>query len=54
MELLRIAARAHFVLTSNPLDQFVELDGLLGCGEGIGGRKSVFVGGLSRSAGGSG
>jgi hypothetical protein len=36
------------------MDQFVELDGLLGCGEGVGVRKSVFTGGLISAAGGSG
>src|SRR5947209_11284039 len=33
----------------DPFDQFVELDGLLGGDEGIGRRKSVLAGGLSRS-----
>jgi hypothetical protein len=42
------------MLLSNPLDQFVELDRLLGRDEGIGGRKSALTGGLSSAAGGSG
>src|SRR5689334_11732847 len=43
-----------FRLGPYPFDQFVELDGLLGCGEGVGGRKSIFAGTLSRPDGGSG
>jgi hypothetical protein len=42
------------VLLSHPLDQFVELDRLLGGGEGVGSRKSVFAGGLRRTCGGNG
>src|SRR4029450_5449898 len=37
-----------------PLDQFVELDGLLRGGKAVFLRKSVLTGGLIRSAGGSG
>jgi hypothetical protein len=50
----RHAVHPDGMLLSNPLDQFVELDGLLGCGECVGGRKSVFTGGLISAAGGSG
>jgi hypothetical protein len=42
------------VLLTDPLLEFVELDGLLGCGEGVFGRKSSFRGGSIRAAGGSG
>ena len=41
-------------LRLHPFDQFIELDGLLGCGEAVGERKSVFAGGLTRLTGGSG
>src|SRR4051812_10583649 len=41
-------------LSLHPLDQFVELDGLLGCGEGVVVRKSTFTSGLIRFAGGRG
>jgi len=49
---LRVGIDLRLLL--DPLDQFVELDGLLGCSEGVGGRKSSFAGGLSRAAGGFG
>ena len=42
------------MLAPHPFDQFVELDRLLGGDQCVGGRKSVFTGGLSRLAGGSG
>ena len=41
-------------LRLHPFDQLVELDRLLGRGQRVGGRKSVFAGGLSSAAGGSG
>src|SRR5256885_1995717 len=41
-------------LALHPLDQFVELERLLGCGEAVFDRKSVFAGGLINAAGGSG
>src|SRR5438067_1729624 len=41
-------------LSVHPLDQFVELDRLLGRGQCVGLRKSVLTGGLSSPAGGSG
>src|SRR5690242_5025943 len=46
--------RIDACLGPDPFDQFVELDGLLGGGETVGWRKSVFAGGFSRLAGGSG
>jgi len=42
------------VLAFDPADEFVELDGLLGGGKGVAGRKSVLAGGFSSSAGGRG
>src|SRR3954449_1959484 len=50
----RALGRINRCLLPDPPDQFVELDGLLGCDEGIGGRKFVFAGGFSSSAGGNG
>ena len=42
------------MLLSDPVDQLVELDRLLGRGQCVTGRKSVLTGGLSSDAGGSG
>src|SRR6185503_1553194 len=50
----RLAARLNVVLPADPLDQFVELDGLLGGDEGVELRKSVLVGGFISAAGGIG
>ncbi len=41
-------------LPLHPVDQFVELDRLLGGDEAVGDRKSTFAGGFSRLAGGRG
>ena len=49
-----LSAFGSTACSCDPLDQFVELDGLLGGGETVFGRKSVFAGALIRSAGGSG
>ena len=44
----------HRCLRLHPFDQLVELDRLLGRGQRVGSRKSVFAGGFSSAAGGSG
>jgi hypothetical protein len=49
-----LRARTDLSLPSDPFDQFVELDGLFGGEERVGGRKSVFAGGLRSAAGGIG
>ena len=50
----RHAVHPDGVLLSDPVDQLVELDRLLGRGQCVTGRKSVLTGGLSSDAGGSG
>jgi hypothetical protein len=49
-----LAARIDARLRFHPLDQLVELDGLLGGEEAVRVRKSVFAGGFIRASGGRG
>ncbi|HET8533997.1 MAG TPA: hypothetical protein VFL74_00445, partial [Sphingomicrobium sp.] len=49
----RHAVHPDGMLLSNPLDQLVELDRLLGGDQCFGLRKSIFAGGLSNPSGGS-
>jgi hypothetical protein len=50
----RHAVHPDGMLLSNPLDQLVELDCLLGRDQLVGLRKSIFAGAFSSASGGSG